>query len=650
VARVGQVLNGRYRLVELLGEGGMATIYRGQDAQLGREVAVKVLRAEYGRDAAFVARFRQEAQSAAALNHPNVVNVHDFGMEATDPFIVMELVEGGDLGDVLREQGALQPIAAARIAQQMADALDAAHAQGIVHRDIKPTNVLITRGGRVKVADFGIARAFSEAQLTMPGTTLGSVHYFSPEQARGELVTTASDVYSLGLVLFEMLTGRRAWTGDSAGAVAVARLAGDPPTASSVRPGVPPALDGIVRAALSRAPADRPTAGEVSAALARFVADPSAPAMLGGVAAAATQTSPAAVAAAPPPYRPPAQARPMPPPAPAYGTVTGRGRGAYPARPHEEEESGSGAWGWIAGILGVLVLLAGGVLLFLLLSGRGAPNSTAGPSPVMVGVPQFVGQALPDAERAAEGAGVVLTVSGYQQTTDAPENTILTQEPAAGETIQRGGRVQVTVATQRSTVVVPDLRLRTETELVEILLSTDLLPGTRSTAYDNDVPATLVVSTDPRANIEVARGTVINYVVSQGPPPTEPPPTEPPPTEPPTPAPPPTEPPPPPTQATLPTPITIIITPEPQTPIIITPPPAPVTPTPVLVTVGNYQCQPRDSAIQQIEEGRLQVGLVWPPESQPDWLVRLQDPPPGTQVPEGSIVHLYVVPPAEPCS
>src|SRR5918997_3060990 len=247
MAQVGQVLSGRYRLVELLGEGGMATIYRGQDAQLGREVAVKVLRSEYGRDAAFVARFRQEAQSAAALNHPNVTNVYDYGMEGGDPYIVMELVEGGDLGEVIRERGALEPVAAARIAQQMADALDAAHAQGIVHRDIKPTNVLITRGGRVKVADFGIARAFSEAQLTMPGTTLGSVHYFSPEQARGEMVTTASDVYSLGLVLFEMLTGRRTWTGDSAGALAVARLAGDPPAPSSVQPGVPPIFDTAVR-------------------------------------------------------------------------------------------------------------------------------------------------------------------------------------------------------------------------------------------------------------------------------------------------------------------------------------------------------------------------------------------------------------------
>src|SRR6187397_895966 len=192
------MLYGRYRVTELIGQGGMATIFRGHDSQLGRDVAIKVLRSEYGRDPAFVARFRQEAQSAAVLNHPNVVNVFDFGMEGGDP--------AGKIAD-----GPLAPVEGARIAQQIYEALDAAHARGIVHRDIKPTNVLLTKSGRVKVADFGIARAFSEAQLTMPGTTLGSVHYFSPEQARGEMVTSASDVYSAGLVLFEMLTGRRPW-------------------------------------------------------------------------------------------------------------------------------------------------------------------------------------------------------------------------------------------------------------------------------------------------------------------------------------------------------------------------------------------------------------------------------------------------------
>ena len=227
----------------------MATIFRAHDAQLGRDVAVKVLRAEYGRDPAFLARFRQEAQAAAALSHPERRQRLRLrhGRRATRSSS-WSWSTGGDLASVLqRARSAAEPRAAARIGQQIADALDAAHARGIVHRDIKPTNVLLTSAGRVKVADFGIARAFSDAQLTMPGMTMGSVHYFSPEQARGEMVTSASDIYSAGLVLFEMLTGQRAWTGDSAGAVAVARLAGDPPAPSSMRSGVPQILDIAVR-------------------------------------------------------------------------------------------------------------------------------------------------------------------------------------------------------------------------------------------------------------------------------------------------------------------------------------------------------------------------------------------------------------------
>src|SRR3990170_4854391 len=194
-----------------------------------RYLAVKLLRPEYGRDAGFVARFRQEAQAAASLAHPNVVAVFDYGTEEAGPYIVMELVEGQDLGRILRDRGALPAAASARIAMQVADGLAAAHAQGIVHRDIKPSNVLITVSGQVKVADFGIARALSEAQLTLHGQTLGSARYLSPEQARGENVTPAADIYSLGLVLFEMLTGRAAWGGDTAAAVAMVRLTEEPP-------------------------------------------------------------------------------------------------------------------------------------------------------------------------------------------------------------------------------------------------------------------------------------------------------------------------------------------------------------------------------------------------------------------------------------
>ena len=207
MAEIGQVLGGRYRLVELLGSGGMATIYRATDTGLGRDVALKLLRPEYLRDPDFSSRFRQEAQAAASLSHPNIVTVYDYGEDPSGPYIVMELIDGEDLATILRRSGALPPRQVARIGAGVARALAAAHARGLIHRDIKPGNVLIGADGTVKVVDFGIARAIAEAQVTLPGTTLGSVHYFSPEQARGEPATTSSDIYSLGIVLYEMLTG-----------------------------------------------------------------------------------------------------------------------------------------------------------------------------------------------------------------------------------------------------------------------------------------------------------------------------------------------------------------------------------------------------------------------------------------------------------
>ena len=262
------VIGGRYTLRSVLAQGGMATIYRGWDAHLEREVAVKILRPQYGSDPDFVSRFRAEARSAGSLAHPNIVSVHDFGNEDDAQFIVMELVDGRDLAAVLRAEGTLPVDEAVEIAIQAAAGLEAAHRRGIVHRDVKPANILLTHEGHVRVVDFGIARAVAEAGLTATGTTLGSVHYFSPEQARGEEVTAESDVYALGIVLYEMLTGVRPFTGETAAAIALRRLSHPPPPPTEFKPELPASLVAIVMRALELERRDRyPSAGALRAAL-----------------------------------------------------------------------------------------------------------------------------------------------------------------------------------------------------------------------------------------------------------------------------------------------------------------------------------------------------------------------------------------------
>src|SRR5918995_417439 len=276
---IGRLISGRYRLIAPLGDGGMATIWRAVDEQLDREVAVKLLRPQFSADPGFAARFKQEARSAGGLSHPNIVSVYDYGTDGADgdQYIVMELVTGRDLSTVLRERVSLSTSDAVRVAIGVAAALEVAHRKGIVHRDVKPGNILITDGGDVKVTDFGIARAVSEASMTVTGTTLGSVHYFSPEQARGDEVTGASDVYALGIVLFEMLTGRRPFEGDSAAAVALKRLNEDPPTPTAMGKPVPPGLEAIVMRAMARDPTRRfPDAGAFAEALRVWRRDPDA--------------------------------------------------------------------------------------------------------------------------------------------------------------------------------------------------------------------------------------------------------------------------------------------------------------------------------------------------------------------------------------
>ena len=267
----GTLLGGRYEVEGPLGWGGMAEVYLARDRRLGRQVAVKVLRHQLAADGRFLARFRREARAAASLRDPGIVAVHDTGSHDGCPFIVMEHVPGRTLAEVLRSEGPLDPARAASIAEEVAAALATVHATGIVHRDVKPSNIMVTREGDVKMLDFGIARALRWTPLTDTPGAQGTPEYLSPEQARGEAVDGRSDVYSLGVVLYEMLTGRPPFTGESAVGVAYKHVEEAPPPVEALRPDVPPALAAIALRCLAKHPADRyRRAGELRADLARF--------------------------------------------------------------------------------------------------------------------------------------------------------------------------------------------------------------------------------------------------------------------------------------------------------------------------------------------------------------------------------------------
>jgi eukaryotic-like serine/threonine-protein kinase len=302
---VGRLVGDRYRLAEQIGVGGMATVHRAIDTRSGRPVAVKLLRREVIADRDISMRFRREALAATVLRHPNIVACLETGTDDGQPYLVMELIEGEDLAARLKRVGRLAPAEAARIGLDVARALGVAHIRGIVHRDVKPGNILLARDGRAMVADFGIARLAADSEGSVPGTTLGSVHYFSPEQAVGETTTAASDVYSLGLVLFESLTGKRAWSGETTAKLASARIGAAAPSPRASRPELSAALDAIVIRALDPDSLRRyPNGQALAGALERVVAtpDPSSPtvatAMAGTVAGAAAAPSTASAASA----------------------------------------------------------------------------------------------------------------------------------------------------------------------------------------------------------------------------------------------------------------------------------------------------------------------------------------------------------------
>ncbi len=430
-----QVLGERYEIGEVLGRGGMAEVHHGRDLRLGREVAVKVLRNDLARDPSFQVRFRREAQASASLNHPAIVAVYDTGEDRTalgaTPYIVMEYVEGETLRDVIRREGHLSAERAMTLAADICGALDFSHRNGIVHRDVKPGNVMITPQGTVKVMDFGIARAVSDSAATMTSTAavIGTAQYLSPEQARGESVDARSDVYSLGCMLYELVTGAPPFTGDSPVSVAYQHVREDPRLPSSINPAIPAELDAIVLKAMSKNPANRyQSAADMRNDLLRALAGQRVEAT--PVMGDAEKT--AIIGAAP------------------------AGYGGFDEWDDEDEQARRRKRRIIIAVVSVLaVLLLGGAIAAALSMGGDEPTE---PTVAQVQVPPLQNLPEPDAVAALTAVGLEAGTRTPRVVTDeAQVGLVLDSTPASGAQVDEGSEVDLIVGTAPDTVLVPNI-------------------------------------------------------------------------------------------------------------------------------------------------------------------------------------------------
>jgi eukaryotic-like serine/threonine-protein kinase len=427
------VLSGRYELSHLVARGGMAEVYRARDQLLDRPVALKVLFPELSVDRSFVERFRREAQAAANLSHPNIVPVFDWGEDNGTYFIVMEFVDGRALSSILRTAGPLHPDRAAEIAADVAGALSYAHRHGVVHRDVKPGNVLITEEGTIKVTDFGIARAVNnEESLTQTGAVMGTATYFSPEQAEGMGVDSRSDIYSLGVVLFEMVTGRPPFLGDTPVAVASKHVREHPPAPREVNPGVPPDLEAIILKCLAKSPDHRYATGDdLRIDLLRF------------------REGRAVGATSPPTGQHPSVG--------ATQAVRGLGTQALPAVAGDDFEGAQepSRTRLYASILALLLIALAVVIIFLGNSvgwwhiGEKANTNFA--------LPDVSSQNVTTAEHTLVHKGLKTSVQPDTSAKNTPNTQVLRTVPAQGTTVKPGDKVTLITGDQGPPVHVPDL-------------------------------------------------------------------------------------------------------------------------------------------------------------------------------------------------
>lgn len=510
-----RILSGRYEVGEIIGRGGMAEVHIGHDSRLGRTVAIKILRSDLARDPSFQVRFRREAQAAASLNHPAIVAVYDTGEDTITesggavshvPFIVMEYVEGHTVRDVLQGGNAVPIEEALEITAGILSALEYSHNAGIVHRDIKPANVMLTPTGAVKVMDFGIARALADSAATMTQTqaVIGTAQYLSPEQARGDKVDTRSDLYSTGCLLYELLTGKPPFTGDSPVAVAYQHVREAPKPPSSIATDVPEILDAITLKALEKDRADRySTAAEFRSAI---------EAAARGESVEATTATRAVPLPVPMPQSPatqvmPQQAPVVPAPVPAWQNNTS----SHELLPDTEDEETSNGKKWLWGLLAVALLAALTIAAMLLLGGDKERITT-------VTMPDLKGLTASQAkERLTEEGFVTAPLVKQEPSIDIPVDEFIRSEPARGEAVDSTLEVQLWFSQGPSGTTVPDVVDFSNAEAIKVLEAANLKVN-RAFITENspDIKKGNVTKTDPAADAEVAEGSEITLYISDG--------------------------------------------------------------------------------------------------------------------------------------
>ena len=457
----GTVVDNRYKVNGRIGSGGMADVYLCDDQHLGRPVALKVMHERYAADASFVTRFEREAQAAAGLQHKNVVNVFDRGQVGSTYYIAMEYLAGRSLKDVINAMGALDPKLAIHITLQILAAARFAHAKGIVHRDIKPQNVMIDDEWNVKVTDFGIAHNPVDGDITQTGQMVGTAQYISPEQAQGKPVSAASDLYSIGVVLFEMLTGKVPFDGDSSVSIALQHINEQPPKPSSIVPAVPPVLDAVVLKAMAKSPVERyASADEFSAALERARDN---------------------LGAAP-------------------GKTEVRGAVAAAAIPVDDSKKKRRRNWIIAGCVAAAILAA--LLAWFFLVG----NKEA--------VPNVVGRSLGDAQSRLAEAGFKTQV--FRETNKAPVGEVFKQSPPGGQKAKKGSTVILNVSSGPGLVEMPDVEGMTEKEATELLEGEGLKVEIKR-EFDADVRRGRAIRTVPGSGESAEKGSTVDLFISRGP-------------------------------------------------------------------------------------------------------------------------------------